>query len=302
GTFSSTTGLSINSTTGAINIGASTPGTYTVTYSIAASGPCSAFSTTTDVTISPAPSATISYAGSPYCSNAGTASVTLTGTTGGTFSSTPGLAIDATTGAIDLAASSAGTYTVTYTLAASSGCDVYTTTTNVTVSTAPSATISYTGSPYCGSAGTAVITHTGTPGGTYSSTGGLSINPGTGAINLGASTPGTYTVTYTIPRANGCPTYTATTVVQLTTSGTWTGIVSTDWNNPANWCGGIPSSATDAVIPAAAPNMPDLSNGTGSVRNISTEPGVTLTIGNAGVLELYGSMTGGGALQADNGS
>src|SRR5690606_41145391 len=94
GTFSSTTGLSINSTTGAINIGASTPGTYTVTYSIAASGPCSAFSTTTDVTISPAPSATISYAGSPYCSNAGTASVTLTGTTGGTFSSTPGLAIE----------------------------------------------------------------------------------------------------------------------------------------------------------------------------------------------------------------
>lgn len=302
GTYTSTAGLSINATTGAINISGSTPGTYTVTYSIDATGPCPAFSTTTDVTITAPPAATISYAGSPYCSNAGTASVTITGTAGGVFSSTPGLVIDANSGAIDLAASNAGTYTVSYTIDASGGCDVFTASANVSISTAPAATISYAGSPYCGSAGTAVVTHSGTPGGTYSSTSGLSINAGSGAINIAASTPGTYTVTYTVPAASGCGAFTATTTVQLTAPGTWTGLANTDWNNPANWCGGIPSSATDAVIPAAAPNMPNLSNGAGAVRNISTEPGVVLTIGNAGVLEIYGSMTGGGALEAANGS
>jgi len=40
-------------------------------------------------------------------------------------------------------------------------------------------------------------------GGTFSSGGGLSINPSTGQINVAASTPGTYTVTYNLP-ASGC--------------------------------------------------------------------------------------------------
>ncbi|RYD95011.1 MAG: hypothetical protein EOP50_08645, partial [Sphingobacteriales bacterium] len=59
------------------------------------------------------------------------------------------------------------------------------------------ATISYDGSPYCISTGTATVTHTGTTGGTYSATpAGLSIDAATGAIDLAASTPGTYTVKY----------------------------------------------------------------------------------------------------------
>lgn len=302
GTYSSTTGLSINSTTGAINIAASTPGTYTVTYAIAAIGACPPFSTTTSVTITTAPAATISYAASPYCSNAGTASVTHTGSTGGTYSSTTGLSINATTGAINLATSTAGTYTVTYTIAAGGGCAVYSTTTNITVTAAPSATISYAGSPYCGSAGTAVVTQTGTAGGTYSSSAGLSINAATGAVNIAASTPGTYTVNYTVAAASGCAAYTASTTLLLTTPGTWTGLVSADWNNAGNWCGGIPSAATDAVIPSTAPNMPTLSNGSGAVRNISTATGASLTIGTAGTLELYGNITGAGTLNAANGS
>ena len=34
---------------------------------------------------------------------------------------------------------------------------------------------------------------------------GLSINAGTGVVDLSASTPGTYTVTNTIAAAGGCP-------------------------------------------------------------------------------------------------
>src|SRR5690606_8365492 len=216
GTYSSTTGLSIDPATGEIDLGASTPGTYTVTYAIATSGGCSAFSTTTNVTINAAPSATISYAGSPYCAGAGTATVTHTGTTGGTYSAAPGgLVIDANTGTINLATSAPGTYTITYSVAPANGCVLYTTTTDVTVSPLPAATISYAGSPYCNTGSVVNVTQTGTPGGTYSSTTGLVIDPATGAVNVGTSALGTYTVTYTIPAGNGCSQFTTTTTISI---------------------------------------------------------------------------------------
>jgi gliding motility-associated-like protein len=65
----------------------------------------------------------------------------------------------------------------------------------VTVNSLPTANITYAGSPYC-KTGIATVTRTGQSGGIYSSTTGLSINSGTGEINLANSTPGNYTVTY----------------------------------------------------------------------------------------------------------
>ncbi|WP_165822087.1 T9SS type A sorting domain-containing protein [Hymenobacter edaphi] len=55
GTFTSTTGLSLNATTGAINLTASTAGTYTVTNTVAAAGGCGPVTSTATVTISPRP-------------------------------------------------------------------------------------------------------------------------------------------------------------------------------------------------------------------------------------------------------
>ncbi|MBK7559354.1 MAG: right-handed parallel beta-helix repeat-containing protein [Chitinophagaceae bacterium] len=213
GTYSSTAGLTINSTTGAVTLGTSTPGTYTVTYTIAAGGGCATFTTTASITITALPAATISYAGSPYCSNAGTASVTRTGTAGGVYSSGAGLSINAATGAVTLGTSTPGTYTVTYTFAAGSGCPIVTATTSITITNLPAATISYAGSPYCQNAGTATVTRTGAAGGVYSSAAGLSINAATGDVTLGTSTPGTYTVTYTIAAGGGCPVVTATATI-----------------------------------------------------------------------------------------
>jgi hypothetical protein len=67
-------------------------------------------------------------------------------------------------------------------------------------------TLTYPQTAYC-PVGTASPTITGTTGGTYTSTAGLTINASTGVINLGTSTPGTYTVTYTTPAVPGpaCP-------------------------------------------------------------------------------------------------
>jgi hypothetical protein len=218
GTYSaSPAGLVINAATGAVTLGTSTAGTYTVTYTIAASGGCGATITTTTITVTAAPAATIAYTGSPYCSNAGTANVTRTGTAGGTYSSTAGLTINAATGAVTLGTSTPGTYTVTYTVDAAGGCATFTTIATITITTLPAATISYAGSPYCSNAGTATVTRTGTAGGTFSSTAGLSITAATGDVNLGASTAGTYTVTYTLAAGGGCPAVTATTTITITT-------------------------------------------------------------------------------------
>ncbi len=215
GTYSSTAGLTINSSTGEINPSTSTAGTYTVTYTIPASGGCAIVTATTSVTITTLPTANISYASSPFCKTATAGIVTLTGTTGGIFSSTAGLFINSSTGEINPSASTAGTYTVTYTIAASGGCGIVTATTSVTITTLSTATIFYLGTSFCKTSTSQLVSGTGTTGGTFSSTAGLTINATTGEINPSTSTAGTYTVTYTIAASGGCAIVTATTSVTI---------------------------------------------------------------------------------------
>ena len=131
-----------------------------------------------------------------------------------------GLSINSSTGTITPSTSTAGTYMITYTIAATGGCGVVTATTDVTVTALPTATISYAGTPFCTSLVAAqAVTLSGTgayTGGTYSSTAGLSIDGTTGAITPSTSTPGTYTVTYTIPASAGCASVPVTTSVTVT--------------------------------------------------------------------------------------
>jgi hypothetical protein len=107
----------------------------------------------------------------------------------------------------------AGTVTLTLTTNDPAGpCDPVTDQLVITINALPTADISYTGSPFCAT-GTAFVTQTGQGGGTYGSTVGLSINPTTGNINLGTSTAGTYTVTYSF--TNGTCSNTTTTSVTV---------------------------------------------------------------------------------------
>src|SRR5206468_2983785 len=171
GTFSSTVGLVFVSTsTGQVNLSASTPGTYTVTNTIAASGGCAVVTATSTITITALPIATFSYTGTPYCQNASNPSPTFSGGgAAGTFSSTVGLVfVSTSTGQLNLSASTHGTYTVTNTIAASGGCSVVTATSSITITDPPTATISYGGTPFCKSVSTAQpVTRTGTAGGAY---------------------------------------------------------------------------------------------------------------------------------------
>ncbi len=221
GSFNSASGLNLNASSGAIDPSLSAAGSYTITYTFAASGGCPAGTATASLTVTELPAASIDYT-DPLCTSEPSAqTVALSGTsayTGGAFSSTTGLSIDPVTGDIDASSSNASTYTVTYSIPASGGCPSIDATTNVEITEAPTASISYNG-PYCESfVGTDAVTLTGTAayaGGSYASTGGLTINAVSGLIEPSTSTPGTYVVTYTIPASGGCPIDVTTTNVTI---------------------------------------------------------------------------------------
>ena len=203
GVFSSTAGLSLNATTGAITPSTSTPSTYIVTNTVAAANGCAAVTATTTVTITAPQTAGFSYGTTPtYCVNGSVnPSPTLaTGASAGTFSSTAGLNLNAATGAITLSTSTPSTYTVTNTVAASGGCAAVVATTTVTISAAPSAAFAYANAAYCQGAAAALPTVTGATGGTFSvaPATGLTVNATTGAITLVGATPAIYTVTYSV--------------------------------------------------------------------------------------------------------
>ena len=111
---------------------------------------------------------------------------------------------------INLATSTPGTYTITYTC--TGGRCSNTTTTSITINALPTATIAYAGSPYCAT-GTATVTQTGTAGGTYTAPAGVSITAATGVLIFATSTPGTYIITYSF--TNGTCSNTTTTSITI---------------------------------------------------------------------------------------
>ena len=202
------------------------PGATNATYSATTSGSyqvvvnnpttCSSTSNTIVVTVTQPPVTTLSYATPSYCQSGPSNPTPTASPAGGTFAAATGLSLNASTGAINLAQSQPGTYTVAY---SSGGTCPGTATTSVTITAPPTAGFSYAGGSSCaGAAGTLTPTlATGATAGRYSATPmGLSLNTGTGAIDLAQSQPGTYTITNTVAAANGCVEVSATTSVILT--------------------------------------------------------------------------------------
>ena len=119
GVFSSSAGLIINAGTGQINTSSSTPGTYTVNYTIPSS--CSSASSRS-ITIDPSNTIDFSYPSNTVCLTEGIVSPTLTGPAGGVYySDPPGPYIDKDSGDITTASSTIGEYDVYYSRNASFG-------------------------------------------------------------------------------------------------------------------------------------------------------------------------------------
>ncbi len=95
------------SSTGVIDLSASTPGNYVITYSI---GP-----TTDTFTVKATDNASFSYSASGYCEYSSDPIPTVTGLVGGVFSGSAGLVINSVDGEVDLDLSGPGNYSVTYT-------------------------------------------------------------------------------------------------------------------------------------------------------------------------------------------
>ncbi|MCV6631409.1 MAG: gliding motility-associated C-terminal domain-containing protein [Flavobacteriaceae bacterium] len=196
GTFSaSPAGLSIDSSTGVVDLSASLTDDYTVTYTT--SGACPGTSTF-DLSVTTVADASFNYDGVGYCKDGTDPVPENVETGGGTWSATPsGLSINAVTGEIDLSASDAQAYEITYTISGSCGASdsVF-----VFISDVDDPSFGYSKSSFCINEGTISPTVTGSTGGAFTAApNGLSIddsNGGTGDIDLGASTAGTYVVTY----------------------------------------------------------------------------------------------------------
>ena len=157
-----------------------------------------------------------------FCTNGSTASVIHTGTLGGIYSVQPaGLVVDPLTGEVDIAASTAGTYTVAYTMQAVGLCPADAVTTQFVLTELPTiTTYQYDDNPFCFHAPNAM------PNLVASNMNGIFSIPNppfdllfdntTGELFFqGLSPANTYNMVYTIPAAMGCPDVTKSTPVTV---------------------------------------------------------------------------------------
>jgi hypothetical protein len=195
---------------------------------------------------------------------------TISGTTGGvTISGTAAQSIAGFT--------SAGTVTVSNTAGAVTFGSAIATTGNLTIATAAVANLG----TFTHNANTLTLGGSTTSAGTWGST----TSPATNQNNtFFAATTGIVTVT-----TASC------------TAGNWIGLTSTDWNTPANWCGGIPTATTDVVIPTGTPFSPTIAAGTTALcRNLRINASATLTLANSAtsLLNISGNFASSGTFTA----
>jgi N-acetylneuraminic acid mutarotase len=85
-------------------------------------------------------------------------------------------------------------------------------------------------------------------------------------------------------------------------SGSWIGNSSTDWNNPLNWCGGLPSGSSDVIIPSGTSNNPLVSTSAASCNNLFVQSGATLTLSADQILSISGGISNSGTINAEQGT
>lgn len=261
---------------------------------------------TVTITVNSANTAT---AGGPntVCQSSSPAAITLAGASVGGAATQGAWSITSGTGTLSSTAMTASPAAVTFTPSANSNgtviltltsnvtgaCAVATATRTITVNSLPATTAS-SNSPICtlttlnlnaGPQGANSYSWAG-PGGYTSS----AQNPSRTSPATTAS--GTYTVTAT--DANGCSQSASVSVsVYAGVTGQWIGGISSDWNNALNWCGSIPDSTTDVIIPGGTPYSP-IVNASAMSRHLNIQSGNSLTIVGGGDFKLYGNLTLGG--------
>lgn len=192
-------GLNIDPSTGVIDLGISLPDTFVVAYYTAQEQCPTTTLDTFEILNGQAPH--FSYTDTVFCNTSGTASV-LMGTlnsTNGYFSSSTNLVIDPLSGDVDLANSTPGTHTVTFTVTSGIVCPQQQTSTIEIVAYDNSTSFVYPQDTFC--KGDLSITPTifGDTSGVFS----MAVQPppidsGSGMVDFANLTAGDYTVTYSL--------------------------------------------------------------------------------------------------------
>lgn len=242
GTFTATpAGLAIDALTGAIDLSASTAGTYDVTYDVAAVDCINPGTHTVSVTVNAAviPVVDFTYQNN-VCLNTTAALLPVTSagfTTGGAYTSST-VAVNAVTGEIDLANATAGTHDITYTInedTTITGCiasGTYTFQITLVQPAVPVTDFAYADAYCIAEANPLPVLDTDFyAGGTFSADAGLAINPTTGEIDLANSTAGTYDVTYTVIEADCLEA--GSTTVSVVVNPLTPAVVTFSYENPA---------------------------------------------------------------------
>jgi len=147
--------------------------------------------------------------------------------------------------------------------------------------------------------GDKTISYTG-PGGTPTYTTAVSFTSGQSTTTL--ATTLTTAETTTITASDGTTTGPASSSLTVYATGTWLGTTSTDWFTAANWWGGVPTSSTDALIPASAPYQPVIDASGAVCRNLTINPGASLTVSDSYSFSVSGNWANGGSFTAGTGT
>jgi len=76
-----------------------------------------------------------------------------------------------------------------------------------------------------------------------------------------------------------------------------------DWKTATNWCGGVPTTTDNVLIPAAPENQPLISEtGTGYVHSIIIENGASVSVNGAYEFNVSGNITNAGTISMDIGT
>ncbi|MGY0391152.1 choice-of-anchor J domain-containing protein [Bizionia sp. KMM 8389] len=207
GTFSSET-VTVDAATGVVDLTTASVGVHTIVYAVEADADTCLEGGTTSATIEVVetliPETSFTYSQDEFCSDSANQLPVLgtNFTTGGAFSAEAGLVIDSVTGEINIAASTAGTYTVTYAILQdlATCVEASSSTYSITISeiVTPVTMFDYGTTAYCllnGELVTPNLASGFTSGGIFSSPT-LTVDATTGEVDLTSGTAGTHNVTY----------------------------------------------------------------------------------------------------------